>query len=51
MEAFLQENKEFTLEPLALPDIFPKNETGMLALVPGQYDTDGFFMARLRKKL
>ena len=51
VEAFLQENKEFTLEPLALPDIFPKNETGMLALVPGQYDTDGFFMARLRKKL
>ena len=51
VEAFLQKNKEFTLEPLVLPDIFPENETGMLALVPGQYDTDGFFMACLRKKL
>ena len=51
VETFLAENKEFTLETLPLPDIFPKNETGMLALIPGEYDTDGFFMARLRKKL
>ena len=49
VEAFLKENKQFSLEPLPLPDIFPKNETGMLALVPGEYDTDGFFIARLRK--
>ena len=50
VEAFLEENSEFTLEPLPLPDGFPKNETGMLALVPGEYDTDGFFIARLRRK-
>ena len=50
VEAFLNENSEFCLEPLPLPDAFPKNETGMLALVPGQYDTDGFFIARLRRK-
>ena len=50
VEAFLNENTEFTLEPLPLPDNFPKNESGMLALVPGEYDTDGFFIARLRRK-
>ena len=50
VEAFLKENDEFILEPLPLPDNFPKNESGMLALVPGEYDTDGFFIARLRRK-
>ena len=51
VEAFLQTHPEFTPEPLALPAVFPKNETGMLALIPGQYDTDGFFIAKLRRKL
>ena len=50
VEAFLQENPGFSLEKLPLPSVFPENETGMLALVPGQYDTDGFFIARLRRK-
>ena len=50
VEAFLEDNSEFTLEPLPLPDVFPQNESGMLALVPGEYDTDGFFIARLRRK-
>lgn len=50
VEAFLRHNPEFTLEPLPLPDVFPKNETGMIALVPGQYDTDGFFIAKMRRK-
>ena len=31
--------------------VFDKNENGMLALVPGQYDTDGFFIAKLRRKV
>ena len=51
VEAFLQENNEFSLEPLPLPAVFDKNESGMLALVPGEYDTDGFFIARLRRKV
>ena len=50
VEKFLKEFDDFTLEPLPLPDVFPKNESGMLALVPGEYDTDGFFIARLRRK-
>ena len=50
VEAFLKDNDDFALEPLPLPDRFPGNESGMLALVPGEYDTDGFFIARLRRK-
>ena len=50
VEAFLNEHQDFTLEPLPLPEKFPRNESGMLALVPGEYDTDGFFIARLRRK-
>jgi len=50
VEAFLKDNEEFTTEPLPLPAVFPKNESGMLALVTGEYDTDGFFISRLRRK-
>ena len=50
VEKFLKTAPDFYLEPLPLPDIFPKNESGMQALVPGEYDTDGFFIAKLRRK-
>ena len=50
VSAFLEENQEFYLEPLDLPEVFPKNESGMLMLIPGEYDTDGFFISRLRRK-
>ena len=50
VEKFLKERPDFELEPLPLPEPFPKNESGMLALVPGEYDTDGFFICRLRRK-
>ncbi len=50
VEAFLRHHPDFELEPLPLPANFPENKTGMLALVPGQYDTDGFFIAKLRRK-
>ena len=49
VEEFLEENSQFYLEKLSLPPVFEPNETGMLALIPGQYDTDGFFIARLRR--
>ena len=51
VEAFLQENQDYALEKLPLPAAFPENTTGMLALVPGEYDTDGFFIAKLRRKV
>ena len=50
VEKFLAEHRDFHTEPLELPEVFPRNETGMLTLIPGQYDTDGFFIARLRRK-
>ena len=50
VRAFLETHDEFYLEPLALPAVFPRNETGMLTLIPGEYDTDGFFISRLRRK-
>ena len=51
VEEFLKENREYSVEKLELPDIFSKNETGMLTLLPGEYDTDGFFICRLRRAL
>ena len=50
VEAFLKEDTRFQLEKLPLPAAFPENTSGMLALVPGEYDTDGFFIAKLRRK-
>ena len=50
VRAFLESNEEFMIEPLQLPPVFPENETGMLTLIPGEYDTDGFFICRLRRK-
>ena len=51
VKAFLEERTDFYLEPLDLPAVFPKNESGMLTLIPGEYDTDGFFIAKLRRKV
>ena len=51
VEKFLKVSPDFYLEKLELPAVFPKNVSGMLALVPGEYDTDGFFIARLRRKI
>ena len=50
VESFLKDHPEFVPEPLPLPAVFPKNESGCLVLIPGEYDTDGFFICRLRKK-
>ena len=49
--AFLSNHPEFSMEKLPLPAVFPENTTGMLTLIPGEYDTDGFFISRLRRKL
>ena len=51
MSGFLEENQDFRLEKLPLPPVFPENDSGMLTLVPGQYDTDGFFIAKLRRNV
>ena len=50
VNAFLADHPEYCAEPLDLPEVFPRNDTGMLTLIPGEYDTDGFFICRLRRK-
>ena len=50
VEKFLKAHPEFTLEKLPLPAVFPENN-GMMRLLPGQYQTDGFFIARFRRSL
>ena len=50
VEQFLDHCPNFVPESLPLPGVFPKNTSGMLTLVPGEYDTDGFFICRLRRK-
>ena len=50
VQAFLEAHPDFSLEKLPLPEEFPENETGMLTLIQGQHDTDGFFISRMRRK-
>lgn len=51
VEKFLKNAPDFSLEALPLPPVFEENTSGMLKLVPGEYDTDGFFICRMRRKL
>ncbi len=51
VEKFLAKHPEFSVEKLPLPENFPENTTGMLTLVPGEYDTDGFFICKLRRNV
>ena len=44
---FLEKHPEFVLEPFTVGEI--KSE-GMLTLAPDPYATDGFFIAKLRRK-
>jgi len=48
VQAFLSKHTDFALEPMALPAPLAENN-GMQLLLPGQYDTDGFFIAKLRR--
>ena len=51
VEAFLEGNSDFYLEELALPAGICQDSPGMLTLIPGEHDTDGFFICRLRRKV
>ena len=49
---FLSEHPDFVMESLSLPDGIAHQideDDGCLTLLPGVYDTDGFFIAKLRK--
>ncbi len=50
VEAFLKENPAFHLQKLPLPYGIKETREGMLRLIPGQYDTDGFFICCMRRE-
>lgn len=47
---FCQTHPEFQLESFTLPEPIGEISSGMTTLYPHQFGTDGFFMAKLRKK-
>lgn len=51
VDAFLEQNSDFYLEDLTLPQGISQDRTGMLTLIPGRLETDGFFICRLRRKV
>ena len=53
IRCFLEEHPEFVGEPIKLPegiDHIIEEEPYCLTLLPGVYDTDGFFIAKLRRR-
>lgn len=49
IDAFLKEHSEFSLLELPLPSAISQTQKGMLRLIPGAYDTDGFFICCMRR--
>ncbi|MEG0642160.1 MAG: 16S rRNA (cytosine(967)-C(5))-methyltransferase RsmB [Clostridium sp.] len=52
IQAFLKENSNFTLVDISdkVPFNIDSAQKGYIKLLQGDYDTDGFFIAKLRKK-
>ena len=49
MKKFLESRPDFSLEELPLPEGIRPDSLGMVTLIPGEHDTDGFFICRLRR--
>ena len=49
VEKFLKKHPDFRPEDLELPAVFGDRHSPELRLVPGEFETDGFFICRLRR--
>lgn len=50
VQRFLEGHPDFVTEPLPLPAAIENDGSGMLTLLPGKYETDGFFICKMRRK-
>ncbi len=50
VQNFIDKHQDFTLEGFQVPGPFEGTETGLLTCWPHRHQTDGFFMAKLRRK-
>jgi 16S rRNA (cytosine967-C5)-methyltransferase len=50
VQDFLQSNAQFTAEELSLPEQLTSQNCGMLSLLQGVHDCDGFFLCRMRRR-
>lgn len=50
VSAFLEAHPEYALEKIPLPEKLTAENSGMLTLYPGVQETDGFFIAKLRRQ-
>ena len=48
MKSFLQKHRDFISQDFVIKGIGESNQ-GMMTLWPDQHDSDGFFVAKLRK--
>lgn len=49
-DAFLSRHPEFQREPFTLPEPFGPSENGQRTVWPFEFETDGFYLCRMRKK-
>lgn len=50
VQAFLEHHSDFFLIPLELPGGIPEESVGMVTLLPGKFDTDGFFICKMGRR-
>lgn len=49
IEKFLDEHSNFKLEKININSVVNEEQTGILRILPNEYNCDGFFIAKLRK--